>query len=185
MKEFISKIVSLDNIHQWEERDSVIKESVSQHSFKVAAIAIFLLHRMLCNNATFEKEVVMYAVLHDFDESIIKRDLAHPVKYNKLNGNKLREVINEFVNKELTESKLEFVNNFSHEVKVFVKLCDWIALMTFVSRNKNLGSREFNEEMQYCFKSLKIAQQNCFVVEKFFENYDYIYNALEEIEHEW
>lgn len=185
MKDFVSKIVSLDNIHQWEERDSVIKESVSQHSFKVASIAIFLLHRMICNNASFEKQVVMYAVLHDFDESIIKRDLAHPVKYNHLNGDKLRNVINEFVNNELYENGWEFVNNFPGEVKSFVKLCDWIALMTFVSRNKNLGSKEFEKEFIYCIKSLKIAQQNTISVEKYFENYDYIYEALEEIENEW
>lgn len=37
IQEFVKKIVSLDNVHQWAERDSVIKETVSQHSFKVAS----------------------------------------------------------------------------------------------------------------------------------------------------
>lgn len=46
IQEFVKKIVSLDNVHQWAERDSVIKETVSQHSFKVASFAIFILDRL-------------------------------------------------------------------------------------------------------------------------------------------
>ena len=46
MKQFVNKIVTLDNIKQWAERDSVIKETVSQHSFKVSAICIYLIEQI-------------------------------------------------------------------------------------------------------------------------------------------
>ena len=55
MKEFLSKIETLDNIRQWEERDSIIKESVSQHSFKVSAVAVYLLKRL--DDCTIDEEV--------------------------------------------------------------------------------------------------------------------------------
>lgn len=162
MKEFLSKIETLDNIRQWEERDSIIKESVSQHSFKVSAIAVYLLKKLddciiddevdihfVYNYDFFSSKVLYYAIMHDFDEAILGRDISHKVKYNDYNGNEIRECIDNFVANKSGEFKC-FVEKPSEEVRLFVKFCDWIALYTFIVRNENMGCKTFVSEKEYC-----------------------------------
>lgn len=169
MKEFVNKIVTLDNIKQWEERDSVIKESVSQHSFKVSAICVFLLESVTSTDyyqdkrySEFKLKSLEYAILHDFDESVLSRDISHVVKYNNYNGDKVREVLDDYVNHSLKSMGLDkLFNRFKDEkVKLFVKLCDWIALYTFIIRNKDMGVNTFEKEMEYCLANIeeKITQ---------------------------
>lgn len=154
MKKFVEKIESLDNICQWSERDSIIKESVSQHSFKVAAIANYLL-RSVCARGydipdSFKTEVLSYAIMHDFDEALFGRDVSHVVKYNSYNGENIRNAINEYVEHLICEDFPELDLNPAVAVKKFVKLCDWIALLTFVIRNQNMGAKTFSFEKHYC-----------------------------------
>lgn len=164
MKEFLGKIETLDNIRQWEERDSIIKESVSQHSFKVSAVAVYLLKKLYdfvsdCdydiptdfgdNYDFFSSRVLSYAIMHDFDEAILGRDISHKVKYNDYNGDEIRECIDNFVANKSGKFKC-FVEKPSEEVKLFVKLCDWIALYAFIVRNENMGCKTFVGEKEYC-----------------------------------
>lgn len=160
MKSFVDKIVELDNIRQWEERDSVIKESVSQHSYKVSAICVFLLERITRHSpdfsSVFKLNCLEYCILHDFDESIFGRDVSHVVKYNSFNGGDIRSAISEFVEFSLKKMELNFL--FIHtdeDVKMFCKLCDWIALYTFVSRNINTGSKTFGKDLRYCLENIE------------------------------
>lgn len=164
MENFISKIVSLDNIRQWEERDSVIKESVSQHSFKVSAICVYLLEKIASINKVkadssyqwllFVNKCMKYAILHDFDESILGRDISHVVKYNSYNGEQIRGILDDFVDNKLKELDLTFVREDDSDVKAFVKLCDWLSMLTFIIRNKNAGSTSFERERAYCQESI-------------------------------
>ena len=154
---FLEHLSRLDNVHQWEERDSIIKESVSQHSFKVSAIAHFILtvleKEMKGVNPEFiqfKADCLSYAILHDFDEAIIGRDISHVVKYNPYNGEKIREAINDFVNHQETLDFQGLLPKPTDEVKKFVKICDWIALSTFCKRNSELGCRAFEKETRYC-----------------------------------
>ena len=178
MNRFIEKIESLDNIRQWEERDSVVKESVSQHSFKVASIAYFILNRIKNGSSSvsekadflaFKFDVLSYAIMHDFDEAILGRDISHTVKYNAHNGECIRESLNEFVEHELSIQFGKIIPSVSKEVKTFVKLCDWIALLTFINRNKKMGCVTFEHEEQYCLKSMygKLQEVNKLLQENF------------------
>ena len=188
MNRFIEKIESLDNIRQWEERDSVVKESVSQHSFKVASIAYFILYRIKNGSSSvaskadflaFKFDVLSYAIMHDFDEAILGRDISHTVKYNTHNGECIRESLNEFVEHELSIQFGKIIPSVSNEVKTFVKLCDWIALLTFINRNKKMGCITFEHEEQYCLKSMygKLQEVNKLLQENFgIEEIDNIVN---------
>lgn len=174
LKMFIEKISSLDNIHQWEERDSVIKETVSQHGFKVASICLYILEKIenkfkISNPSwlTFKYGCLKHAVLHDFDESILGRDISHTVKYNKQNGEQIRDALDWFVNYQIEELNIGFLFNAEEDVKTFVKMCDWIALYTFIVRNENMGVKTFGEEKQYCLQNIKIFVEK---VSKFFKN---------------
>lgn len=175
MKEFLKKIESLDNIYQWEERDSVIRESVSQHSYKVAAICHYLLHdiELQADNArmykdeemrvkflSFKYDCLSYAIMHDFDESILGRDISHIVKYNHFNGEVIRKALDEYV-METTRGNFNGIYIVpQYEVKTFVKLCDWIALYTFIKRNNRMGVKTFKKEKAYCWENIesKIAE---------------------------
>lgn len=159
MKEFVNKIVTLDNIKQWEERDSVIKETVSQHSFKVSAICVYILEDIArksglkgdCDWNEFCLKCVEYSILHDFDEAILGRDISHVVKYNRHNGEKIREQLDDFVEYQTKELGLEFLNtSVDSDIKLFVKMCDWFAMLTFIARNEKMGVSSFNNEREYC-----------------------------------
>lgn len=172
---FLKHLSRLDNVHQWEERDSVIKESVSQHSFKVAAICHFMLNeyekaaKKVCNPISddwlerynwlkFKYECLSYAVLHDFDEAILGRDISHVVKYNDFNGEEIRKAINNYVNHITKEDFADgSIPKPTQEVKYFVKMCDWIALSTFCDRNLTVGCMVFTNEYTYCNDNLSEA----------------------------
>ena len=185
MLRYLDKIISLDNIHQWEERDSIIKESVSQHSFKVACIAIYLLRKLRCNDLQFISDVVMYANLHDFDESIIMRDLPHPIKYNKDNGEDIRRVIDEYVNMQLEKNDWNFIKDFNKEVKLFVKVCDWISLITFIRRNALQGSILFAKDHQYCMDCVDKSFNTLDAIQMKFDNFGYLQQLKKQIKNEW
>lgn len=154
MNKVLSNLISLDNIKQWENEDSVIKESVSQHCFKVAAICSYILSKVNCSNE-YKSLCVQYSVWHDFDESVIGRDIPHPTKYNKYNGEEIRHAINVFVEHELKHLELdEFFSQFDSDVKTFVKLCDWITLYIFILRNERVGSHYFDSEKVYCWDNI-------------------------------
>ena len=171
LSNFLEHLSRLDNIHQWEERDSIIKESVSQHSFKVSAIAHYLLRTiekemkelLSDDSATYLKFVefkancLSYAILHDFDEAIIGRDISHVVKYNSYNGEKIREAINDFVNHQETLDFQGLMSKPTEVVKKFVKVCDWVALSTFCERNREMGCISFISESYYCNEKLREA----------------------------
>lgn len=171
LSNFLEHLSKLDNIHQWEERDSIIKESVSQHSFKVSAIAHYLLRTiekemkelLSDDSATYLKFVefkancLSYAILHDFDEAIIGRDISHVVKYNSYNGEKIREAINDFVSHQETLDFQGLIPKPTEVVKKFVKVCDWVAVSTFCERNRRMGCILFAAESHYCNEKLREA----------------------------
>lgn len=165
MKDFLNKIVTLDNIKQWEEIDSVIKESVSQHSFKVSSICIFLLEKIKefpSEFYQFKLKCVEYSVLHDFDESILGRDISHIIKYNNYNGSEIRNALSKFVDYTLEQLELSFLfKGVDKDVKLFCKLCDWIGLYTFVIRNENMGVKSLEKEKQYCLENIVNKRIEC------------------------
>ena len=169
MKKFIEKIENLDNIHQWSERDSIIKESVSQHSFKVSAIAVYLLEKIDSDINGFVSigfrwnsyryKVLSYAILHDFDEAIFGRDVSHIVKYNSFNGDDIRKAIDEYVNHILDKEFSGLIPDLPPVVRRFVKLCDWLALLTFCKRNKKMGAKSYDAEETYCINKITEAMK--------------------------
>lgn len=178
MNHFIEKVESLDNIRQWEERDSVVKESVSQHSFKVASIAYYILNKinndmknvsLKANFLAFKFDVLSYAIMHDFDEAILGRDISHTVKYNTHNGSVIRDALNDFVEHEMNVQFEQVMPDVTDGVKMFVKLCDWIALLTFINRNKKMGCVTFAHEEIYCLESMhkKLQEVNDWLKNEF------------------
>ena len=175
----IKKILSadylkrLDNIKQWQERDTFKEESVSQHSYKVTIFARILLEDIFkIENEEiikFKLDVVTLAMFHDWDEALILRDLSHDTKYNEFNGDKIREQLDnlshhlsekEFGEGELISNQLECPDKL---VKAFVKFCDWLALQYFVKREISLGNKNFELTLKYCRENLEKAEDKLFI----------------------
>lgn len=164
----------LDNIHQWQDRFTFQKESVAQHSYKVSVFAQLLLYYLFEENNAHYYEVLRFrldcietALLHDFDEAILLRDLSHETKYNNFNGDKLRNVVNSYVIHQLKEeitgseySPKEYkffacvTGKMNEEVRKFVKVCDWFALLFFIKEEVRLGNHAFQERDKYCTEKL-------------------------------
>jgi hypothetical protein len=166
----------LDNIKQWQEKDVVKEESVSQHSYKVTVFARILLEDTFGKQQTveilnFKLGVTTQAIFHDWDESLIRRDLSHDIKYNNFNGTAVREVLRKLTN-HLAENEfsiadalgtetpastmlIECIKEPDVDIKLFVKLCDWLAASFYINRELSLGNFNFTEVKVYCDKNIK------------------------------
>lgn len=173
----------LDNTIQWQEKDTLTKDSVSSHSFKVTVFARILLEDVFGNINSekvidFKLEVVTAALFHDFDEALLMRDISHELKYNDYNGDKIRAVLNDYVKHRATSEFLENVNNNNANykasarmvvdavtnnnvtVKLFVKYCDWLALLFYCKREIGLNNNQFEDIYDYCEENvLKTGQK--------------------------
>jgi len=174
---------NLDNIDQWQELDKHNSESVSQHSYKVLIFARVLLEDLFDNiNAysvdeddltkviEFKLDVITRAALHDWDETLLRRDLSHVIKYNTFNGDALRENLDdlsqnlaarEFVQVRAdgatTDSSNMLLNQICYPVTlvhVFVKLCDWLAQKYYCRREVAMGNKSFEENIGYINNAL-------------------------------
>lgn len=174
-------LARLDNIKQWLEYDRHQQESVSQHSFKVSVFAMSLLEYLWPSDTQraevwlFKYQTLKLALMHDFDEAILRRDITHELKYNNYNGGEIRNVLDKFVNHQLTEEfgeESEVVKMFSKEDKFYdvmhaiVKVADWMALLYFLNRELAIGNRSWPLNLlPYCkdnyYKAVSTLRNTC------------------------
>lgn len=188
IKEFLkSKYVDkLDRIECWEEKYHLNKETVSMHSFKVAAYTAILLEDIfpdMYNDIKYN--ALKYAVFHDLDEAIILRDISHQLKYNTFNGEEIRNAIDRYVEHVVENSPL-LQNCMSHTPmsKAIVKIADWIALYEYCNRElEAIDVDDFSERRDYCYQMMS---KHCYKVlseefSKYPEVYDRAKNTINEL----
>lgn len=174
-------LARLDNIKQWLEYDRHQQESVSQHSFKVSVFTMSLLEYLWPSDTQhaevwlFKYQTLKLALMHDFDEAILRRDITHELKYNKYNGGEIRNVLDRFVDRQLTEEfgdESDVVKMFSKKDEFYdvmhaiVKVADWMALLYFLNRELAIGNRSWPLNLlPYCkdnyHKAVSTLQNTC------------------------
>ncbi len=174
-------LARLDNIKQWLEYDRHQQESVSQHSFKVSVFTMSLLEYLWPSDTQhaevwlFKYQTLKLALMHDFDEAILRRDITHELKYNKHNGGEIRNVLDRFVDRQLTEEfgdESDVVKMFSKKDEFYdvmhaiVKVADWMALLYFLNRELAIGNRSWPLNLlPYCkdnyHKAVSTLQNTC------------------------
>lgn len=188
----------LDNIKQWQEIDVFNKESVAQHSYKVSIFCRVLLEDIFGGNTKkeilkFKLDCITYAMLHDWDEALILRDISHCIKYNAYNGEEIRNSLNHLtshlVEKEFggKDDSSIMLRNFISEpetlVKKFVKLCDWLALEFYVEREIEFGNKRFECTRDYCLenicKSAKVVKDAILDRKNLVANYETLDTLIE------
>ena len=167
----------LDNIVQWSEMDVFQRESVSQHSFKVAVFTDVLIQDIFGHIRSedtryetvwrFKLNCVEYALFHDFDEALIRRDISHVTKYNRFNGQEIRRNLNDLAdylakNEILSDatSGAFFYDTILHPgiyEKRFVKLCDWLAMAFFIRREQRMGNVNMKMEDTTVYNGVRSA----------------------------
>lgn len=170
-KIFEQRLLSIfDNLKTWSDHNQLKEESVSSHSYKVIIFTKAILEEILpyelCNKGDllFKAHCVDYAIFHDWDEIYIKRDLSHTFKYNSTNGEELRKQIDFFVFKEVDEkigntfSQGEFkeiILRSKQNVKLLVKIADWLAMYHKCNIELQLGNKTFEELSTKCLNGLQ------------------------------
>ena len=173
----------LDNIIQWQEKDVFARESVSQHSFKVAVFTSVILEDIFPTKnshnvvdeirskhiAEFKLKCIQSALFHDLDEALLLRDISHETKYNGYNGEQIRNALNalsdHIANKEFFDEKWGSGGSMIYYamrcknpvVKSVVKVADWMALIFFVRREQDLGNKTLDSLRPYLIESFKRA----------------------------
>lgn len=193
----------LDNIKQWQEMDVFKEESVSQHSYKVSIFGRILLEDILgfdnedAKILAFKLDCVDAFVFHDWDEALIFRDMSHETKYNKYNGEEIRNALNnlskhkaieEFGEEDdsqsgnWTASANMVVGNITRsgdDVKIFCKLADWLALAFYMKRERELGNKSLNAQWECSREELKQAVTNVIeMLERKFQGYSLNFSEL-------
>lgn len=177
-------LARLDNIKQWLEYDRHQQESVSQHSYKVSVFAMSIMDYFWpvgTENAEvlrFKYQTLKMALMHDFDEAILRRDITHEVKYNAYNGFEVRNVLDRFVEHQLYEEfgeESDVVKTLSKDwehydvAHAIVKVADWMALLYFLNRELAIGNRSWPLNLlPYCKdnyrKTISTLQDTCVVL---------------------
>lgn len=125
--------------------------------------------------AAFKYQTLKMALMHDFDEAILRRDITHELKYNAYNGSELRNVLDEFVAHQVADefgddsvvsktlSKDAPYYDVAHAI---VKVADWMALLYFLKRELAMGNRSWPLNLlPYCkesyHKAVSTLQSTC------------------------
>lgn len=168
----------LDNIIQWSEKDVFTRESVSQHSYKVTIFCRVMLQEIFgdlseCTDKiqTFVMRCVDHAMFHDWDETLLLRDISHETKYNPYNGEEIRRALDNLSQylsvRELTDHTLcgSFIhgalNEQDRDVLLFCKFCDWMALSFFIRREISMGNNNLSAQVETVEKGLKKCGEEC------------------------
>lgn len=198
----------LDNIIQWQEKDVFARESVSQHSFKVAVFTSVILEDIFPTKnshnvvdeirskhiAEFKLKCIQSALFHDLDEALLLRDISHETKYNGYNGEQIRNALNalsdHIANREFFNEKCGSGGSMIYYamrcknpvVKSVVKVADWMALIFFVRREQDLGNKTLDSLRPYLIESFKRAiNEMKEQIAKEFEEFDYETAPFEEL----
>ena len=173
----------LDNIIQWQEKDVFARESVSQHSFKVAVFTSVILEDIFPTKnshsildeihskhiADFKLKCIQSALFHDLDEALLLRDISHETKYNRFNGEQIRGALNalseHIANEDFFDEKNYAGGSMIYHamrcknpvVKSVIKVADWMALIFFVRREQDLGNKTLDSLRPYLIESFKRA----------------------------
>lgn len=193
-------LARLDNIKQWLEYDRHQQESVSQHSFKVSVFTMSLLDYFWPTGTetntvlAFKYRTLKLALMHDFDEAILRRDITHEVKYNAYNGMEIRYALDKFVEHQMADdfgADSEVLQTLSKTGEYYdithaaVKVADWMALLYFLNRELSMGNRSWPLNLlPYCndnFRKAVTTLQNACEVADVFDTAHTLYVPREAI----
>ena len=164
-----------NNITRWNNSRRIKDESVALHSYIVTQFADFLVERLMENAmypnisdfSCYKLKVIRSAMRHDFDENI-SGDMLYTVKSNEFNGNELAKSLQDFIDFKMNKiyddldsdrEKVLLKNSICYyddkSVKAIVKVCDWLACLFYIYKERQLGNQNFNDRFETCKEQTK------------------------------
>jgi 5'-deoxynucleotidase YfbR-like HD superfamily hydrolase len=167
----------LQNLRRWNGLRLNQVDTVAAHTFNVCLITRILVEEMSDGvpNPKILIEAMDYALFHDFTE-IFDFDVNHEVKYNEFNGNRIRELLSEFVFNRVEE---KFGRDNSHSskmifenckeplplIKDIVKVADWFSCLIYLRKEMDCGNKGL--ESEYINSILKILERCDSMIESY------------------
>lgn len=132
-------LYQLKNITRYNSRKRLVNESVAEHSFYVAIIALELAKKEnLTKEQTFE--CVVKALLHDMPE-IKLNDITHDVKEALGLRPMLKKYEDDFYKKEYPEYANLMIDNTDKKVDSIVELADVLSVYQYTTNEIELGNQ--------------------------------------------
>lgn len=152
------------NIQHWNGTPRNSPITLPHHSWWVSVLANLLCVELEMSEK-FRLECVNYALFHDLDE-MFTGDVMHPFKYNTVNGVKIRDLIEKYVETAVQEifSKHTDVGrcllavsmeNPTAEIKCIVKLADNLSLLNYCLTEVMSGNKFFEQHKEKCLELIK------------------------------
>lgn len=158
---------ALNQTTRWNGKRVIQKESVGEHTNMVVFFTRLLVEELYDGNSQYSSkclEAVTLAIFHDFGE-FFTGDVLHTVKYNQFNGSEIRDLLDDFVSKQLeikfdkrTKSEsliLDCFDRYSEESHLIVKISDWLSMSFFLEREKSLGNSNLLDVNEYCESKIR------------------------------
>ena len=149
---------NFSNIKRWNTKVTSRVENLAEHTHFVSLFSMFLSDML--QDEKSKLELLQYSILHDADE-LFTGDIGHELKYNKLNGKAIRDLIDDFVvdyvsqnfgDKQCSIFTSVLIGQTDFRVKKIVKLADWLSMVFFLNRQIKI-SNELINEYNYCIDS--------------------------------
>lgn len=125
-------------------------------------------------------DTVTYAMFHDFDESFTG-DILHDFKHNKFNGTDIKSSISKYLDQVQVQNfgsdsifdklitKYAFKVEIEKYQKSIVKLSDWLSMLFYIQKEKQLGNKNIDRQWDSCLKS--VSNQAVTVMEEINETF--------------
>lgn len=164
---------ALNDTVRWNGIARIKDETVATHEHIATIFARIIAEELFANvgedNWLIAQSLILSIVtgtmFHDFDENITG-DVLYHVKYNSFNGEALRNCLNAYVehkmNTILNKNKpgenmlIEALQKQGIEKKI-IKLCDWLSLIFYVSKEISLGNKRFKKKWDKPIASMKLV----------------------------
>ena len=166
----VSAIVGMSAVKRFHGRKTLQTQTIADHSGRAAQLAFFL-GLEFYEDYTKANEVAVFALWHDFPESLLECDMPSHVKSMGDIGPALKEAEQLFVERMFPDD--EYLQNLMMEVVSsdnfnLMKLADLLDCGFFIKEEVDLGNKHFDEflhrfssglsKFSQCYLSLPTAQ---------------------------
>lgn len=165
---------ALNNTIRWNGKSRHNDESVGHHTYLVTVFVRVILEDMFQHlepvdegfdiSQMMKLRVMTKALFHDFDETITG-DVIHTVKYNKFNGEDIRNALEAYVHGAMAQkldlgvpSELMIYESITDQKgfeKYLVKLGDWLSVLFYISKEISLGNSRFKKNWGYAVEGTR------------------------------
>lgn len=151
--EYLQKLYTLKNIVRYNPRTRLKNESVAEHSFFVALIALELCNRLNTSVETTQ-QCLIKALLHDMPETELN-DITHDVKSRLNLSSVLKAYEDEYFNREFPVYSELMSNNDDNLVNFIVNYADTMSVLQYTHNEIELGNKSMQEIYDNCLVRLK------------------------------